>query len=44
MEEKQKIERKGFKKFLYNVFVHNFGYKVFAIICGAVIWALTVGL
>ncbi len=39
---KKEKERKGFSRFLYNVFVHNFGYKAFAIIFGAIIWTLTV--
>jgi hypothetical protein len=40
--EEEKKEIKGFSKFLHNVFVHNFGYKVFSLIFGALIWACMV--
>lgn len=37
-------KRTGFGGFLYGIFVHNIGYKIFAIAFGALIWLLTVGL
>ena len=42
MEEESK--KKGFKKFLYDIFVKNWKYKIFSILCGGLFWVLVVGL
>lgn len=45
-EHKQENEKKQNKFFsvLKKIFVHNFGWKVLAIVSAAVIWALAAGL
>lgn len=46
MENNAKQEKKHSRlvKLVKVVFVHNFTYKIFAVLFGALIWILTVGL
>ncbi len=43
MEEESK-KGGGFKKFLHAVFVKDWQYKLFSILCGGLFWVLVVGL
>lgn len=44
MENKQEKKKGAFGRFMKAVFVNNIGYKIFAIIFGALVWAMFVGL
>lgn len=43
-ENKQVRSETAFSRVMKAIFVHNIGYKVFAICFGALIWLLTVAL
>ena len=43
MEDETK-KKGGFKNFLYSVFIKDWQYKIFSILCGGLFWVLVVGL
>ena len=43
-EIKKEKQKRTFARFMYQIFVHNIGYKIFAIVMGVLLWSLTVGL
>lgn len=42
--EKKTKKPSGFKRVMKAIFVHNIGYKIFAVVFAAVLWALSTGL